>query len=120
MLVHQPNLDSAQEVPVQCCVDNEDKNFGDLVPYIVDLDEGVVERGVCMRRDPDAEDGNVDGSDEDEGTPFEFLNRTAVLGDECNSIDDDLHEQLNLKHPEEQDGEQDWYTVKLRVSRCPL
>lgn len=63
MLVHQPNLDSTKEVPVQCCVDDENKDFGNFIPYVVDLNEGVVERGVCVRGDPDAEDGNVDRSD---------------------------------------------------------
>jgi hypothetical protein len=31
-----------------------------------------------------------------------------MFGDESNSIDDNLHQQLNLKDPEKEDGEEDW------------
>jgi hypothetical protein len=64
-----------------------------------------------VRRDPDAEDGNVDGGDEDEGAPFDVADGTPVFGDESNPVDDDLHEQLDLEDPEGQDEEEDWDTV---------
>lgn len=41
MLLDEPDLNSAQEVPVQPSIDDENQNLGDLVPDIVDLDEGL-------------------------------------------------------------------------------
>jgi hypothetical protein len=67
-----------------------------------------------MSGDPDAEYGNVDGGDQDDSAPFEPLDRTAMLSDERDSVDDDLHQQLDLEDPEEQNEEQDWYAVTLR------
>lgn len=59
-----------------------------------------------MRGNPDTEDGDVDGGDENNGAPFDVPHRAAMFGNERNSIDDDLHEQLDLENPEEQDEKQ--------------
>jgi len=56
-----------------------------------------------VRWDPDTEDGDVDTGDEDYCSPFEVTDGTPVFCDEGNAVDDDLHEQLDLPHPEEQD-----------------
>ncbi len=60
-----------------------------------------------MRWNPNAEDGDVDCRDDDECTPFDVADGISMFGNECNTIDDDLHEQLDLEHPEEEDEEQD-------------
>lgn len=117
VLLHEPNLDGAQEVPIQSCVDKENQDLGDLVPDVVDLDKGLAHGGNRVRRDPDTEDGDVDGADDDQSAPFEVADGAAVLGDEGNSVDDDLHEELDLECPEEEDEEEDWDTiVRLVVS----
>jgi hypothetical protein len=105
-LVDKSDLDDAQEVPVEAGVDDEDKDLGDLVPDIVDVDKDLANGRRRVGGDPDGEDGNVDGSDDDDGSPFDVADSFAVLGDECNSIDDDLHEQLDFKDPEKEDEEQ--------------
>lgn len=64
-----------------------------------------------MRRDPDAEDGDINGSDDYNGTPLDVADSISMFGDECDSVDDDLHEQLNLKDPEEEDEKQHWNAV---------
>lgn len=110
-LINKPDLDDAQEVPVQGSVDDENKDLGDLVPDFVDLDEGLAHGWYGVRRDPDAEDGDIDDGDKDEGAPFDVADGTPVFGDESNSVDDDLHEQLDLEDPEGQDEEEDWDAV---------
>ena len=59
-----------------------------------------------MGGDPDGEDGNVDGSDDDDGTPLDVADGISVFSNEGNSIYDDLHEQLDFKHPKEENEEQ--------------
>lgn len=58
-----------------------------------------------MRRNPYTEDGDVYGSDDNNSAPFQRPDCTAVFCDERNTVDDDLHEQLDLEDPEEQDEE---------------
>ena len=45
---------------------------------------------------PDAKDCNVAASDKESNAPFDFDGGTAIFDDDCNSVDDDLHEKLNL------------------------
>jgi hypothetical protein len=60
-----------------------------------------------MRWDPDTKDGDVDESDDYHCSPFEVPDSVSVFCDEGNSVDDDLHKQLDLEDPKEQDEEQD-------------
>jgi hypothetical protein len=60
-----------------------------------------------MRRDPDAKDGHVDGGDDGGGSPLEQTDGLLALGNDGDSVDDDLHEQLDLEDPEEEDEEED-------------
>ena len=91
MLLHEPFLDSPKEVPVESSVDEENNDLGDLIPDGIDSDKCVASRWVGMRWKPDAKDSDVDGGDEEYGAPFEITNGTSMLGDECDSVDDDLH-----------------------------
>lgn len=78
-----------------------------------------------MRRDPDAKDGHVDGGDDGGSSPLEQADGLLALGDDGDSVDDDLHEQLDLEDPEEQDEEEDGntgmsaekHTAKVKDSR---
>lgn len=47
---------------------------------------------IGMRRNPDAKDGDVDARNNACCTPFQLCHRTFVFRDDCNSIDDDLHQ----------------------------
>lgn len=58
-----------------------------------------------MCGDPDAEDGNIDACNDESSAPFELSDGAFMLGDDCDSVDDDLHEQLNLEDPKEEDEE---------------
>lgn len=68
-----------------------------------------------MRWNPDTKDGDIDGSDDNDGTPFDVADGVAMFSNERDSIDDDLHEQLDLEDPEKEDEEQNRNTVLLLV-----
>lgn len=104
-MVHESDLDDAQEVPVETGVNNKDKYLRDFVPDIVDLYKSVADRGYGVRRDPDTEDGDIDCGDDNEGTPLDVADSLAMFSDQSNSVDDDLHEQLDLENPKEEDEE---------------
>lgn len=100
-LFDKSDLDNAQEIPVEAGIDDEDKHLRDLVPDVVDLDKSLVDRWYGVGGNPDAEDSDVDCSDENDGAPFDVAYSVSVLRDKGNSVDDNLHKQLNLEHPEE-------------------
>lgn len=54
----------------------------------------------------DAKDSYVDGRNHQGGPPLQSANRVLRLGDDGYSIDDNLHKELDLEDPEEQDEEQ--------------
>ena len=47
--------------------------------------------------DPDAEDRDINTSDEEGNTPFDFNGGTTVFDHDCNSVDDDLQKKLDLR-----------------------
>jgi hypothetical protein len=53
-----------------------------------------------MRRDENAKDSNVDTCRNNSSTPFKSLNCLSRLGDDADSVDDDLEQQLDLEYPE--------------------
>lgn len=57
---------------------------------------------------PDDENGDIDGGDESDGAPFQSSDRAAMFGDESDSVDDDLHQQLDLEYPKEENKEKNW------------
>ena len=67
---------------------------------------------------PDTKDGNVDHGDEHSGTPFHPPDCLWTLCDDSNSVDDDLHQELDLKDPEEENEEEHWNTGKELVLFC--
>lgn len=104
-MLNKSDLHNAQEVPVETSVDDEDKDLGNLVPYSVNVDEGLTGGRNSVGRDPDAENSNVDGSDDNDGTPFDVADSVSMLGNKGDTVDDNLHEQLNFEDPEEKDEE---------------
>jgi hypothetical protein len=116
ILLHEPDLDSPEEVPVEGGVDGEDKDLGDLVPNVVDFDKCVASGRIRMRWNPDAKDGDVNGSNEDHSAPLQVTDGASMLGDERDTIDDNLHQQLYFEDVEEEDPEQDRNTASHRVS----
>lgn len=66
-----------------------------------------------MCRYPNAENRNIDRGDDDNSAPFDIAYSLAVLSDQSNAIDDDLHEQLYLEDPEEENEEEDLNTADL-------
>jgi hypothetical protein len=105
-LINQSDLDNAQEVPVETGVDDEDEDLGDLVPDIVDVDKDGADWRNCVSGNPDGEDGDVDGSNDDDGAPLDVADSFSVLSNECDSIYNNLHKQLDLKDPEKENEEQ--------------
>lgn len=117
MLQNKPSLHGAQKIVVESSVDEQDENLGDAVPHSVYIYVSVI-RGLAVRhlwprgdihlagwwdgvcRNPDAKHCNVDASNGKGGAPFELEYGTPVFCNDGNSIDDDLHEQLDLENPE--------------------
>jgi hypothetical protein len=113
MLLYEPLVDCLQEVPVETSIDNKDEHFRNLIPYVVDLYESLRDGRDGMCWNPDDENGDVDASDENDGAPFQLSDSAAVFSNESDPIDDNLHEQLDLEHPKEENEEQHWYATRL-------
>lgn len=109
-MINKSDLDDAQEVPVKAGVHDEDEDFRDFVPNVVDLDESWM-GWYDVRWNPDTEDGDVDGRDDDDSSPLDVTDCLSVFSDERDTVDDDLHEQLDLEDPKEENKEQDRHTI---------
>ena len=59
-----------------------------------------------MSRDPNHHHQDIDGRDDKHSAPFNPPQGASMLYNERNSVDDDLHKQLNFEHPTEQNEEQ--------------
>jgi hypothetical protein len=66
-----------------------------------------------MGRDPDAEHHNIDDCDNAGRYPFDPNHQISVFGDNIDSVDDDLHQQLNFEYPAEQQSKEYRYTVHI-------
>lgn len=108
VLLHKPDLNRPQEIPVQSSIHNQNQHFRDFVPDVVDLDKCFVWWRYDMGGDPDNEDSNIDSGDNSHSAPFDVANCFVMLGDKCDTVDDDLHKQLDLEDPEEKGKEQDF------------
>jgi hypothetical protein len=115
-LINKSDLDNAQEVPVETGVNDEDEDLGDLVPDIVDVDKDLADWRNSVGGNPDGKDGDVDGSDDNDCAPLDVADSISVLSNECDSIDNNLHEQLDLKDPEEENEEEHRNADGLSVS----
>lgn len=71
-----------------------------------------------MRRDPDAEDSNIDGCNHSHSPPFDTPYRLSVLSYKSDTIDDNLHKQLDFKNPAKEDEEEDRDTAYVRLIAC--
>jgi hypothetical protein len=114
MLSHKPVLHRPQKVPVQSRIHEQNQHLLYLIPDVVNIDKRLVDRWNDMRRDPDTEYGNVDSGNEGSGAPFYVANCAAVLGDQSDTVDDDLHEELDLEDPKEEDEEENRNAVMHR------
>lgn len=84
------------------------------------VDLRLADRRNDVGRDEDAEHRDVDGRDDAGRAPFENLDSFLALGDDRNSVDDDLQQQLNLKDPESQDCYEDGHAAKEKPPlACP-
>jgi hypothetical protein len=113
MLLYKPLVNSLQEVPVETGIDNKDKHFRNLIPDVVDLDESIRDGRDGMCWNPNDENGDVDAGEQNDGAPFQIPDSAAMFGNESDPIDNNLHEQLNLEHPKEENEEQHWYATRL-------
>ncbi len=98
VLLNKSDLNSPEEIVVQCCVDQQDQNFLNLVPDFVDPDKYWVRR-LNMRGDPNTKDSNVNSRDEGSSAPFDLHDGAAVLSNKRYPIDDNLHEKLDFEDP---------------------
>lgn len=64
-----------------------------------------------MSRDPDAEHHNIDHGDDRSGYPFDLYDQPSIFRNDINSVDDNLHEQLDFEYPEEQQPKEYWNTT---------
>lgn len=120
MLIQEASLDDVEEIPVEASVNDENEDFGETVPIVVDIDVSAMtyqrvnytvrtqyrrsnlrlaNRRVKVGGDPDAEDCNVDQGDNHSRSPFQHANGLLTLRNNRNTVNDDLHQQLDLPHP---------------------
>ena len=66
-----------------------------------------------MRRDEDTKDEHVDGRDDGNGAPPDLLYRVPRLADDGNPVYNDLHQQLDLKHPRNKNEKKGRHTARL-------
>lgn len=64
-----------------------------------------------MRRNEYAEDGNVDARHDYCSAPFHPVGRASVLDNDCDTVYDNLHQELDLEDPKEENEEEDRYSV---------
>lgn len=62
-----------------------------------------------MCRNPYAEDRDINERDDPRCGPFDPHHGLACLRDNGDSVDNNLHEQLNLKDVEDQKGKKHWH-----------
>lgn len=133
VLPEQSLVDNSEKVPVEGGVDDEDENLGSTIPVFVDKNESrwcqymscvrshmlkhlrLTDGGVNVRGDEDDKDCNIDACHDGCGSPFQLLNRLSRLGNDSDSIDDDLHEKLCLKDPEEENEKEESDTRDMSV-----
>lgn len=106
MLLHKPGFHCSKEVPIESRIHDQYEDLRDLIPNGININEGLTDGWYSMRWYPDAENGDVDSGNEDDSAPFDITDCRAVFGDESNPIDDNLHQQLDLEDPEEEDKEE--------------
>lgn len=70
-----------------------------------------------MRWNPDNKDSDVNCGNSRGSSPFQTLHCTAVLSNDSNPVDNHLHEELDLKDPEEQDKEENKYAAFMLNSQ---
>ncbi len=69
-----------------------------------------------MSGDPNAEHGDVDGRYEACCSPFQQADGILALSDDRYPVDDNLHEQLDLKDPEKEEEEEYSHAGKTPVN----
>ena len=69
-----------------------------------------------MGGDPYTEHGDVDARYHGRGAPFQLPNSVLAFCDDGYPVDDNLHEQLDLKDPKEEEEEEDRHPNKSFVS----
>lgn len=79
-----------------------------LVPHLSNL--RLAHRRDDMGRNPNSENGDVDKSDSNSSAPFYPEDSRSMFGDDRDSVDDDLHKQLDFQDPEEENKEKNRYT----------
>lgn len=85
------------KVVVQGRINDTDQRFLDAVPDVVDSNELVVDLQIGW--DPDADNGNVDEDEKGEGAPFDAEDCRPIYGKDGDTVDDDLHESVDLEAP---------------------
>lgn len=89
--------DEVDKVEVETHVDNGNDGLLAAVPYIIDADVSLTD--LKPGRDPDTEDADVDGQHQSEDGPFQGSRLLLSDHEECDSVDDDLHDTLDLHDP---------------------
>lgn len=97
-------LDNADEVVVQSSINHEDDNFLDAIPNDVDSHVCFIHLQLCGN--PDAENGDVDEHDDHGGANLELECSSTVDHQNCNAIDDDLEEKMDLNDPKKKNDDQ--------------
>lgn len=107
-MLNKSGTDNMYKIPVQSSVNYQDQHFRRAIPIPVNVNVTtmlvslmrqvrvrltVIHLGrwrLHVRRNPNAEDGNIDQCDDAGGTPFEKLRRTSSFCEYSRPVDNDL------------------------------
>lgn len=86
------------KVKVETHVDNGNDGLLAAIPYIIDADVVLVD--LKPGRNPDTEDADVDGQHQGKDGPFQSSRLLLSDHEERDTVDDDLHDALDLHDPQ--------------------
>lgn len=78
---------------------------------MVDADVGL--GPLQLRRYPDAENGKVNNANVSRHGPFDLVDLAWVREEECDAVDNNLEEDLDLDDPEAKDDEEEFKAGEL-------
>lgn len=96
---NERRADKVDKVEVEADVDDGEDGLFKTVVYVVDVDPFWAD--LQAGRDPDDADRDVYNEQREEDAPAEAVNGGARNGEEGDAVDDDLHDAVDLEHPED-------------------
>ena len=92
-------LDNVDEVELKAHIEEDDKRNFDWIPNVVDFDIDFTD--FHSSRDPDQDNRDIDEKQEDKEEDLQSEHELLVGSNNCQSIKNNLHDEMDLKSPED-------------------